>query len=47
MKPGSNLFEKEMAIKVEFPFRVTKDVVDKLIKNDKRNDDMALRGMYV
>jgi len=46
MKPGSNLFEKEMALKVEFPFKVTKDVVDKLIKNDKRNDDMALRGMY-
>jgi ATP-dependent Lon protease len=46
MKPGSNLFEKEMALKVEFPFKVTKDVVDKLIKNDKRSDDMALRGMY-
>jgi len=47
MRPGSNLFEKEMALKVEFPFKVTRDVVDKLIKNDKRNDDMALRGMYV
>ena len=47
MRPGSNLFEKEMALKVEFPFKVTRDVVDKLIKNDKRNDDMAIRGMYV
>jgi ATP-dependent Lon protease len=47
MKPGSNLFEKDMALTVEFPFNVTKDIVDKLIKLDKRSDDMALRGMYV
>jgi len=47
MRPGSNLFEKDMAIKVEFPFNVTKDIVDKLIKLDKRGDDMALKGMYV
>jgi len=47
MRPGSNLFEKDMALKVEFPFNVTKDIVDKLIKLDKRSDDMALRGMYV
>jgi len=46
MRPGSNLFEGEMALKVEFPFTVTKDVVDKLIKRE-RNDDMAIRGMYV
>jgi ATP-dependent Lon protease len=47
MRPGSNLFEKDMALKVEFPFNVTRDIVDKLIKLDKRSDDMALRGMYV
>ena len=47
MRPGSNLFEKDMALKVEFPFNVTKDIVDKLIKLDKRSDDMALKGMYV
>jgi len=46
MRPDSNLFEGEMALKVEFPFTVTKDVVDKLIKRE-RNDDMAIRGMYV
>jgi ATP-dependent Lon protease len=46
MRPGSNLFEGEMALNVEFPFTVTKDVVDKLIKRD-RNDNMAIRGMYV
>jgi ATP-dependent Lon protease len=46
MRPGSNLFEGEMALSVEFPLTVTKDIVDKLIKRD-RNDNMAIRGMYV
>ena len=36
MKPGSNLFEGEMALTVSFPFTVTKDIVDKMIK---REDD--------
>ena len=26
MKPGSNLFEEEMSLKVEFPFTVTRDI---------------------
>jgi ATP-dependent Lon protease len=34
MKPGSNLFEGEMSLKVEFPFKATKEIVDKLIKKD-------------
>jgi DNA polymerase III delta prime subunit len=34
MKPGSNLFEGEMALKVEFPYKVTKEIVDKLIKKE-------------
>ena len=46
MKPGSNLFESEMSLKVEFPYTVTKDIVDKLIK--KEHDNMsALWSMYV
>lgn len=46
MKPGSNLFEGEMSLKVEFPFKVTKDVVDKLIK--KENDGYcAIASMYL
>jgi ATP-dependent Lon protease len=45
MKPGSNLFEGEMSLHVEFPFRVTKDIVDKLIKKDKDNQT-ALWSMY-
>ena len=46
MRPGSNLFEGEMALEVEFPLTVTKEVIDKLIKKE-RDDNMAIRGMYV
>ena len=45
MKPGSNLFEGEMSLKVEFPFKVTKDVVDKLIKRE--TETAALWSMYM
>jgi len=46
MKTDNNLFEKDMAIKVEFPMTITRDVVDKLIKNDKENIS-ALYSMYM
>jgi ATP-dependent Lon protease len=45
MKPGSNLFEEDMSLKVEFPFTVTKAIVDKLIKNVKENITMS--GLYI
>ena len=46
MKPDSNLFEQDMSLKVEFPFTVTKDIVDKLIK--KENDNIqAIYSMYM
>ena len=45
MKPGSNLFENEMSLKVEFPFNVTKEIVDKLIKKEQENVS-ALWSMY-
>ena len=45
MKPGSNLFEGEMSLQVEFPFKVTKDIVDKLIKKETENQS-ALWAMY-
>ena len=45
MKEGSTLFDKQEIIKVEFPFTVTKDIVDKLIK--KSNDNQAPFGMYL
>jgi ATP-dependent Lon protease len=46
METDDNLFEKDMAIKVEFPMTVTRDVVDKLIKSDKENIS-ALYSMYM
>ena len=46
MKPGSNIFEEDMSIKVEFPFTVTKDIVDKLIKKEK-DLSSSLYGLYV
>jgi hypothetical protein len=46
MKPESNLFAEDMALKVEFPFTVTKDIVDKLIKTEK-DINSALYSMYV
>lgn len=46
MKPDTNLFESEMSLKVEFPFHVTKDVVDKLIKLDKQLNP-SLHMLYV
>jgi len=47
MRPGSNLFEGEMSLKVEFPFKVTKEVVDKLIKRETDLFSSALYSMYV
>jgi ATP-dependent Lon protease len=44
MKPGTNLFENDMAMKVEFPLTVTPEIVDKLIK--KTNDTGNWSGMY-
>ena len=45
MRPGSNLFKKDMDLEVEFPFTVTKDVVDKLISVEKRTG--AWQSMYM
>ena len=48
MKPGANLFEEDLCLKVEFPFNVTKDVVDKLIKKDDDNMNRYIRDtLYV
>ena len=47
MRTDSNLFEKDMALKVQFPFTVTKEIVDKLIKREKDVMSSALYSMYV
>ena len=45
MKPDSELFEKEKALKVEFPFTVDVDIVKKLIK--KVGSNKPPFGMYI
>jgi ATP-dependent Lon protease len=45
MKAGDNIFEKEIDIKVQFPFTVTKKEVDIFIKNEE-NQNQSLLAMY-
>ena len=45
MKPGTNLFEKDMSIEVTFPVTVTKEMVDLLIKQEK--DTGVWKNMYI
>ena len=45
MTPETNLFEKEQTLKVSFPFEVTREVVDKLIK--KGEDNQFLSTLYM
>jgi len=45
MKPGSNLFEEDMSLQVEFPLTITPAVVDKLIKRPEIN--MSYQSMYL
>jgi ATP-dependent Lon protease len=46
MKPGSNLFEEDMSLQVEFPFTLTTEIVDKLIKRENQVNP-SLYGLYV
>lgn len=46
MRPDSNLFEEDMSIKVTFPFTVTKDIIDKLIKKTD-NINQSLYHLYI
>jgi hypothetical protein len=46
MKPNTNVFENDMEIKVEFPFKLTPGIVDKLIKNDAENGS-GWKNMYM
>jgi hypothetical protein len=45
MKPGNNIFEKEMSIDIQFPFIMTQDILLKLIKKNISNSDIPF-GMY-
>lgn len=45
MRPDTNLFEKDMDIKVEFPITITPTLVDKLIKT--QSEKGAWQSMYM
>jgi ATP-dependent Lon protease len=45
MKPDNNLFGKELALKVSFPFTVSIDNVDKLLKRDENTN--VYKNMYI
>lgn len=46
MKPDSNLFEEEMSLKVQFPFTVNREIINKLIKSNV-DKFAAWHTMYV
>jgi ATP-dependent Lon protease len=39
MKPGENLFEEDLSIKIEFPLIITEKILKELIKNKKTSDE--------
>ena len=45
MKEGSTLFNREERLKGEFPFTVTKEIIDKLIKGGEKST--VPFGMYL
>ena len=45
MKPGTNIFGKDMNAEIVFPINVTKEIVDKLIK--QQPDTEPWRNMYM
>lgn len=45
LKPGSRLFGEDI-LSASFPFTVTKDILDKLIKTNK-DENLSYRAMYV
>jgi ATP-dependent Lon protease len=47
VKPGTTLFEKENTLVVEFPFHVTSDVVNNLIKKDESGMNKSAINMYL
>ena len=47
MRPGSNLFGDQMTLKVEFPFTITKDIADKLIKKTELSGHSSFNSMYL
>ena len=47
MKTGTNLFKEDISLKVEFPFTLTNDIVDKLLKKNGAGDSSCFNSMYL
>ena len=47
VKPGTTLFDKEHTLTVEFPFTVTNDIVNNLIKKDDSGLNKSALNMYL
>jgi len=47
VKPGTTLFEKDTTLVVKFPFTVTDDIVNNLIKKDENSLNRAPFNMYL
>ena len=48
MKSGTNLFKEDNSLKVEFPFTLTNEITDKLLKKSGNNDRSCfINSMYV
>ena len=47
MKPDSNLFDKEKCLKIEFPFTVTEEIIEKIIPKDKSIENDNWKRMYM
>jgi ATP-dependent Lon protease len=47
VKPGTTLFDKESTLVVEFPFTVTCDIINNLIKKDDSGLGKAAINMYL
>ena len=47
MKPGTKLFGDDIVENIEFPYNVSKEVVEKIIVKKKNEDDKASLPMYL
>jgi ATP-dependent Lon protease len=47
MRSGTNLFKEDNSLKVEFPFTLTNDIVDKLLKKGSNDKSCFSNSMYV
>jgi len=47
MKPESSLFKDEKTLTVEFPFKVTTDIIDKLIKKEGAEENENWKRLYM